>query len=81
MPTLQQRHTTTDGGTHNNERPLAICPIGIRHSRYFSHSCAAAQVPRYGDRLIHQKGRSRTISHYHEKERLELCLEKYHLPL
>ena len=80
VPTLQQRHTTTDKGIHANKRPLAIRLVGIGHSRSFSHGYATAQVPRCGDRLLHQMGRGWTISHYHEEECLELCLEKHHLP-
>ena len=81
MSALQQHHMTADGGTHNNEHPLAIFPMGIRHGRFFSHGRVVTQVPRCGDRLLHQMGRSQTISHYHGEEHPELCLEKYHLPL
>ena len=69
MPTLQLHHMTTDEGTYANEHPLAVCLIGIRHSRSFSHYCTVAQVPHCGDQLLHQMGQGQTISHYHEEER------------
>ena len=81
VPTLQQRHTTTNRGTHANERSLAIRLVGIGHSRPFSHGHAAIQVPYCGDRLLYQMGRGRTISHHHRKECPELCLERHHLQL
>ena len=49
VPTLQQNHTTAIKGTHTNEQPLAVRPIGIGHSRTLPHCHTAAQVPRRKD--------------------------------
>lgn len=81
VSTLQQRHATTFRGTYTNERPLAVCPMGVGHRRTFAHYNTAAQIPHHGDRLLYQMGQGKTIGHYHRKECTKLHLEKHHLPL
>ena len=72
---------TTIRGIYTNERPLAIRPMEIGHSRTLPHRNTAAKVPCRRDRLLHQIGQGKTISHYHGEECLKLHLEKYHLLL
>ena len=67
--------------TYTNRRPLAVCPMGIGHSKTLPHGNMVAQVPCRGDRLLHQMDRGKTIGHYHREKRLKFRQEKYHLPL
>ena len=78
---LQQHHAIAIGGTYTNERPLAIRPMGVGHSRTLPHSDATTQVPYRRDRLFHQMGRGKTIGHYRGEKCLKFRLEKYHLLL
>ena len=67
VPTLQQHHATVKRGTYTKERPLAIRPMGIGHSRTLSYWLMAAQVPHRRDWLCHQMGWGQNIGHYHRK--------------
>ena len=81
MPTLQQHHAIAIREAYSYERPLAISPIRIGHSRTLPHCHTATQVPYRGDQLLYKIGRSRTIGHYYKEKYPELYLEKHHLSL
>ena len=76
VPILQQHHAIAIWGACTNERPLAILPVGIGHSRTLPYCHTVAKVPRRRNWLHHQMGQGKTIGHYHGEECSKFHLEK-----
>ena len=62
-----------------NYQPLALPAVGFGHIGTSAHWQGPVQIHNRRNRLLHQVGRGRALSHNYRTEDTQLCVASYHM--
>ena len=62
-----------------NHQSLALPAVGVGHIRTSAHWQGPMQIHNRRNRLLHQVGRGRALSHNYRTEDTQLCVASYHM--